>query len=268
MLGVTKTVQGYVRGSTKDQQNTLAAQRKQIEDYCAYKGLLLAGVTVDEGESAFEVDFFERPQVAAMLEHMGQTKATGIVITKLDRGFRNALDCLFTLENLKSRGIDLHLLDLGLEPDTPVGKLLLTMLAGIAEFENKRRSERQLAAFAVMRAARHRSGTIPYGWDAVPSRLGRVSKTGRPAEDLIPNESEQRILRYILAASGSGASDRQIAAHLVANAVPTKNAGKTMRRAGREFLVSGRWTPAQVRSVRLNALCPSSPSRPSRPSSP
>jgi DNA invertase Pin-like site-specific DNA recombinase len=264
MIQHTKTVQGYVRGSTIDQQNTLAAQRKQIEDYCSYKGLRLAGVTIDEGESAFEVAFFERPQVSAMLAQIQATGATGIVITKLDRGFRNALDCLFTLENLKNRGIDLHLLDLGLEPDTPVGKLLLTMLAGIAEFENKRRSERQLAAFAVMRAARHRSGTIPYGWDAVPSRQGRVSKTGRPAEDLVPNEFEQSILQFILAASEGGSTDRQIAAHLVVTAVPTKNAGKRMRRAGREFIVRSNWTAAQVRSVRLNALCALCPA-PSNP---
>jgi DNA invertase Pin-like site-specific DNA recombinase len=259
MIEEAKTVQGYVRGSTKDQQNTLAAQRKQIEDYCAYKGLRLAGVTVDEGESAFEVAFYERPMVAAMLAQMTANGATGIVITKLDRGFRNALDCLFTLENLKSRGINLHLLDLGLEPDTPVGKLLLTMLAGIAEFENKRRSERQLAAFAVMRASRQRSGTVPYGWDAVPSRCGRVSKTGRPAEDLVPNEFEQGILHRILAAAQTGTTDRQIARQLTQQSIPTKNAGKTMRRAGREFVVSAQWTAAQVRSIRQNALCPSDP---------
>ena len=249
---------GYVRGSTLDQQNTLVAQRTQIESYCAYKQGITdpeqikacARIFVDEGESAFSVDFYERPKVQEMLLWMKANGATSIVITKLDRGFRNALDCLFTVENLAERKINLHLLDIGLDSTTPVGKLLLTMMAGIAEFENKRRAERQVAGFTVMRGAKHRCGGVPYGWDAVPS--DRISKTGRKADDLVANTFEQRILKFILNEHKDGRADNSIARMLNANGIQTKNAGKTMKRKGVEYVVEGTWTGANVRSVRKN----------------
>jgi site-specific DNA recombinase len=249
---------GYIRGSTLDQQNTLLAQRTQIEHYTAYKQAALAKVFVDEGESAFSVDFYERPVVQQMLLWMKENSAASIVITKLDRGFRNALDCLFTVENLAERKINLHLLDIGLDTTTPVGKLLLTMMAGIAEFENKRRAERQVLGFSVMRRAKQRCGAIPYGWDAVTS--DRTSKTGRKADDLVANQTEQIVLQQILVWNHH-LSDNEIARRLNAAGIPTKNAGKTMRRTigkgtpekhVREFIVAGKWSGASVRSVCAN----------------
>lgn len=257
-----KLVFGYVRGSDEKQQNTLVAQRNQIEEYCRYKQLTLAGIIIDEGESAFKVNFYERPLVADLLMQARQAGAGGIVITKLDRGFRNALDCLFTVEDLANRGIGLHLLDLGLEPDTPVGKLLLTMMAAIAEFENRRRAERQLASSAVMAAAGQRRGAIPYGWDAVPA--ARMSKTGRQADDLIPNAAEQKILAFIAAASEGGVSDNEIARRLNRRGIPTKNGGMPFQRNGRTRTAKNTWNGPKVRSVRLtfaklSALTPKLP---------
>src|SRR6266567_2936767 len=131
----TKRVVGYVRGSTEEQQHTLEAQRVQIEAYCAYKRLEIAEIFVDEGEHGW-VSFYERP-AAPMLSRMSELNATEIIITKLDRGFRDALDCLFTIDQLKKRGIGLHLLDIQLDANSPVGELVVIMMAGIAQFENR-----------------------------------------------------------------------------------------------------------------------------------
>jgi site-specific DNA recombinase len=218
-------VVGYVRGSTDEQLNTLEAQENQIRAYCAYKNLELARIFTDKGESG-STSFYERPAACEMLAQMTDMGATGIVITKLDRGFRNALDCLFTLDNLASRGIGLHLLDIQLEPDTPVGKLLVTMLAAIAEFENKRRSERQVAAFAVMKSKGQRCGTVPYGWT-----LSHVTET------LSPDEEEQRILRQIVHwIETDKMAVSKIARLLNEAGAPTKQGGK-------------KWFPATVASV-------------------
>lgn len=239
---------GYVRGSTDEQVNTLAAQQDQIRAYCAHKGLDLQGFVIDQGESAFCVDFYERPKVQELLQLIHDHAATGIVITKLDRGFRNTVDCLLTVEDLKHRNIQLHLLDIGLDPNTPVGELLLTMLAAFARFENQRRSERQKSAFNVMANNQQRRGAVPFGWDAVPSE--RTSKTGRKADDLIPNPVEQAALKQILQWADEGTSDNEIARRINQAGIPTKNAGKIQKRNGKEFKVRSKWSGAQIRSVR------------------
>lgn len=237
-MNTNKRVVGYIRGSTDEQQNTLTAQRVQIEAYCAFKGLTLLKCFIDEGESAFSVDFYERPIAAEMITRMTEIGAASIIITKLDRGFRNALDCLFTVQDLESRGIGLHLLDLQLDPTSPIGKLLLTMLAAIAEFENKRRAERQMAGFAVMRSQGQRTGTVPYGWEARPSR--RQSKTGRQADDLAPIHHEQEWLVKMCEGDWHDVSANEVARRLNAAGIPAKKGGK--------------WYGATVQSVRQHAL--------------
>lgn len=221
----TRTVVGYVRGSTEEQQNTLEVQENQIRAYCAYKNLELVKVFIDSGESGGS-SFFERPAACDMLANLDALGATGIVITKLDRGFRNALDCLFTLDNLATRQIGLHLLDIQLEPDTPVGKLLVTMLAAIAEFENKRRSERQKDAFKVLKGNNKLCGTVPYGWTLNSQLL-----------TLNPDPEEQRVLRQIVTwIETEKMPVSKIARNLNNAGTPTKNGGK-------------KWFPATVASV-------------------
>jgi DNA invertase Pin-like site-specific DNA recombinase len=222
-------VVGYIRGSTEEQQNTLEAQRQQIEAYCTYKQLDLAACFVDEGESAYSVSFYERPKAAEMVSRMAEFGATGIIITKLDRGFRNALDCLFTIDQLKKQGIGLHLLDIQLDPNSPVGKLLITMMAAIAEFENERRSERQKQCFAVIKAQGKRCGGIPYGW----VRAGLADKDA----PLLPDEEEQRVLREIVRLTEKEKMGPSTIAGILNKAgTPTKNGGK-------------KWFPATVESV-------------------
>lgn len=217
----------YTRGSTIEQQNTLVAQRTQAELYCQLKGIEAVHVAVDEGESAVAVDFLERPVVADMLAKMQELGATHIIITKLDRGFRSATDLLSTIKLLDARGIGVHLLDIGLDPTTPVGKMIATIMAAIATFECERRSERQKAAFEVMRASGQRTGSVPYGWHAVPA--ARKSKTGRAAEDLVANAFEQTILARLVngdLSATAGVSCNEAARRLNAAGITTKRGKK------------------------------------------
>jgi DNA invertase Pin-like site-specific DNA recombinase len=230
-------VVGYIRGSTLEQQNTLEAQEKQIRAYCDYRGLELVRCFTDSGESAFSVSFYERPAAAEMLAWARENGVSGIVFPKLDRGFRDALDCLFTCDDLNRKGVQLHILDIQLDTTTPVGKLVLTMMAAIAEFENRRRSERQQAGFEVMKANGQRCGSVPYGWTAVPA--GRKSKTGRDAEDLVPNPGEQIVLRRVVMGDLSAMADNAAARLLNFEGVPAKKGGK--------------WHGSAVRAVRKAA---------------
>ena len=146
---------GYTRVSTKEQ--TVENQRREIET---------AGYTVDfwfedEGVSG-KVSALQRPQFAKMLDHI--RKGETLVVTKLDRLGRDAQDVGATIKMLASRGIEVVVLQLGkLDLTSAAGKLMLTMLAAVAEMERDLLVERTQAGLERAKA----EGKV----------LGRPSKT-------------------------------------------------------------------------------------------
>lgn len=75
-----------------------------------------------------------RPQFGKMLNQIrdGET----LVVTKLDRLGRDAQDVGVTIKMLAARGIEVVVLQLGkLDLTSAAGKLMLTMLAAVAEME-------------------------------------------------------------------------------------------------------------------------------------
>jgi len=211
---------GYVRGSTVEQIDTLTAQAEHIRKYCEFKGLALAHPTpgaqcfIDSGTSG-TVPFYERACAASMVTWMAETGVKHLILAKLDRGFRDALDCLFTVADLEKKGVTLHILDIQLDMSTPVGKLIVTVLAAIAEMENKRRSERQKDAFKVRRAENKICGAIPYGY-----------RLGDDDESLEPIEGEQAILARLLTGDLAACSCNEAARRLNAADIPAKQGGK------------------------------------------
>ena len=74
--------------------------------------------------------------------------AFAVVVLKLDRAFRNAVDCLATVEKWDKSRIALHIVDLAgnsIDSTTAAGKFMLTVLAGTAEME--RNLPRSLTSF-------------------------------------------------------------------------------------------------------------------------
>ncbi|GAB3389196.1 recombinase family protein [Massilia agri] len=87
----------------------------------------------DEGVSG-KISALRRPQFSKMLGHIrdGET----LVVTKLDRLGRDAQDVGTTIKMLATRGIEVIVLQLGkLDLTSAAGKLMLTMLAAVAEME-------------------------------------------------------------------------------------------------------------------------------------
>ena len=65
-----------------------------------------------------------------------------IVITKLDRLGRNTADMIRIIEDLHERGISLEFLDDGISTKGPMGKMVATILAAVAQAERERILER------------------------------------------------------------------------------------------------------------------------------
>src|SRR4051794_30747810 len=134
---------------------------------------------------------------------LAKLKAIDIVIpAKLDRCFRSALDALNVVEQLKSRGVKLHLLDLGGDiAGNGLSKLFLTIAAAFAEAERDRIRERiaQVKADQKQRG-RYLGGKIPFGF--------RRGESG----ELIPHAAEQEAIREMVALRAQGRALRAIAA--------------------------------------------------------
>ena len=143
----------------------------------------------DRGVSG-SIPLAERPAGAEMLA--AANKGDCIVAAKLDRLFRSAIDALKTADDLKKRGIDLVLIDMGADPVTSTGaaKLFFGLLSLVAEFERGRIAERIGEG---RRAKKAKGGCIgglpPYGYRTVGS--------GKAAM-LVPNETEQEAVRLII----------------------------------------------------------------------
>jgi DNA invertase Pin-like site-specific DNA recombinase len=66
-----------------------------------------------------------------------------LVITRLDRLARSTYHLTRIAQELRDKGIDLVVLDQGIDTSTPTGKLFFDMLASIAEFEADIRKDRE-----------------------------------------------------------------------------------------------------------------------------
>jgi site-specific DNA recombinase len=252
----TKVI-GYIRGSTEEQLNTLDVQRVGIERYTTSLDLDLCDVVVDSGVSGTSI-FMDRPavrQLRALMDANGGPRQ--IVFTKLDRAFRSVLDCVQTIKAWSESGISFHIIEQRIDTSSAMGRAMLQMIAVIAELENGQRSERQHAAFQVMRRQGQRCGTIPFGWDAAPA-ANRTSKTGRHADDLIPNTFEQSVLALILTMHTTGTSDNAIARFLNAKGIQAKRGGIWYGATVASVREHARAAPSEAAEMNLLTLRPKS----------
>ena len=134
---------GYARVSTLRQASegeSLDVQRRQIDGYAHMLGFVVDEIVVEEGVSG-SVPVAERPKGGELFARL--MKGDVVIAPKLDRLFRSALDALTTVEDLRQRGVGLHLLDLGGDiSGNGLSKLFLTIAAAFAEAERDRIRER------------------------------------------------------------------------------------------------------------------------------
>lgn len=129
-------VYGYARVSTDD-QNTAA----QVD------ALTAAGCDLVKEEKESGATIEGRPVLKTLLEFMqaGDT----LVVTKLDRLARNTLNMLEIIETLGRHQIGFRsLAEPWADTTTPAGRLMLTVMAGVAAFERERIKERQKEGIA------------------------------------------------------------------------------------------------------------------------
>ena len=138
---------GYGRVSTTDQN--LDAQRDALQaDGCDR-------VLVDRTSGKLA----RRPELDKAL--LVAREGDQLVVTKLDRLGRS-LDHLIVLSNeLQARGVDLVVIDQGIDTSTAVGRMFFQILGAIAEFEHALMAERTRDGLAAARARGRTGGQRP-----------------------------------------------------------------------------------------------------------
>ena len=156
---------GYERVSTTEQN--LGRQRER---------LLQAGV---EDKNIFSDKLsgkdMNRPSLQKLL--MCLREGDELVVLSLDRLGRNSKEIIVLIDELHSKGIKLRLLDMDIDDDSPVGRLVLVLMSQLAEIERINIKERQRQGIELAKAE------------------GR--KNGRPRKELDEKEFDRIYSKYI-----------------------------------------------------------------------
>ena len=194
---------GYIRVSSEGQADntSLEDQQDRINAYCTALNHELIG-TYQDVQSGGKSE--NRKGLQTAIADVLAGKADGIIVLKLDRLARLASDVLTLIDKqLQPNNKALVIIDINMDTSTPTGKLVLTMLAGVAEFEKSQINER------TKNGKKARAKTSPYANGGAP-------KFGCKADNknLIADDKEQEIINIIKRHYKSGKSQRQIAEYL------------------------------------------------------
>ena len=189
----------YYRVSTQRQGESglgLEAQRLKVEQLAADRGAELVAefVEVESGRKA------DRPQLAAAMAEARKRGAV-VAVAKLDRLARDA---------------ELVFADLDVDATTSAGRLILSMMASVAEFEGRRISERTREALAAAKARGRKLGGLR------PNTLTRNDA----AKDRATADAEQ--LRPLLTALQAQGASLRAMAEALAGAGRTTRTGKPL----------------------------------------
>lgn len=141
----------YCRVSTADQ--VTANQRREI----AAAGFSIESRRVIEETISGSVASSERPGFSRLMDRLEPGDI--LVVTKLDRLGRNAMDVRATIERLETMAVRVHCLALGgVDLTSPAGKMTMQVIAAVAEFERDLLVERTQSGIRRARAQGKRFG--------------------------------------------------------------------------------------------------------------
>ena len=146
----------YCRVSTADQ--SCARQERDLAAFAARAGYEVVGVFKETGSGA-KLDRIERRNVMALAQ---RREIDAVLVTELSRWGRSTLDLLHTLKQLETWRVSVIAMNgLAFDLATPHGRMLATIIAGIAEFERELIQARVRSGLAAAKARGTRLGCQP-----------------------------------------------------------------------------------------------------------
>jgi site-specific DNA recombinase len=234
MTDTPRPVAVYLRVSTEDQREkgTIATQRAEVERYLAAFGMAVFDWYADEGVTGtLAVD--QRPEGKRLLADAERGCFSQVLVWRLDRLGRSPQVVLNVVTRLEAAGVAVKSTTESFDTTTPAGRLMLTMLAGMAGWERDSIVERAVAGMhRRARAGGLVCGALPYGY--------MVEGTGADAR-IVVYDPEAEVVRMIFRwCIEDGWSSRRIAEQLTALGVPpyvdTPQWGKRAKKVASRWL--------------------------------
>lgn len=183
---------GYARTSTADQVAGLEGQIRELEA----KGCAKVYAEQVSATSA------HRPELTACMDNLRAGDV--LVVAKPDRLARSTADLLALVKDIEGKGAALLILSMGgqeLDTRNPTSKLMLTMLAAVAEFERDLMKERQAEGIAKAKADGRYKGRKPTAMNQA-LKIRQMKAEGQKATDIakalnISRMSVYRALKYV-----------------------------------------------------------------------
>jgi DNA invertase Pin-like site-specific DNA recombinase len=191
---------GYTRVSTDQQADrgiSLEAQRERVRGMAMVQGAELLDIVVDGGESAKNMN---RPGLQRVLSLVNAGEVQAVIVAKLDRLTRSVKDLCALLELFEKRGVGLISVAESLDTTTAAGRLVITIMGAVSQWEREAIGERTREALQHKRTKGERVGNIQFGY-----RLGADGK------HLEPHPVEQTALGAVQKLRRRGKTLRAIA---------------------------------------------------------
>lgn len=190
----------YARVSTRDKDQDPELQLQPMREYAVARGW----EPTEYVDRAAAGDLAGRTAWAQLLEAIRRRRVDHVLAWKLDRPFRSTLHCLRTLEELEHRGVGFACLTQTIDTTSPTGRLLLTILAAVAEFERGLIAERVREGMTNARRKGVRLGRpaaaerphVARQWPAVRAQLaaGALSKRAAARHLRVGTATLERLL--------------------------------------------------------------------------
>lgn len=173
---------GYCRTSTVEQKYGLVAQVEALEK---------EGVEKIFSEQVSSVA--KRPELESALEFCREGDV--LVVTKLDRLARSILDLWKIVTRLEEKKVELKILDLNLDTNSPTGRLMLSVMISMAQFEREMLLERQREGIQRAKAEGKFKGRKPTARDKQPE-IQRMHSEGMKPDAIAAELSISRMSVY------------------------------------------------------------------------
>jgi site-specific DNA recombinase len=234
---------GYIRvsrvgGRAGDSFIAPETQRKKIEAWADLHGVEIVHWWEELDKSGKRRD---RPMFQEALARCDRGETGGIVVARLDRFARSAVDALESIKRLNDAGARLVSVEDNFDGSTAMGRFAIGILTLIAELELERISESwETAVSEAVKRGVHISGRVPVGY----RKLGK-------SRGLEPVEPAASAVREVFRRRAIGASYTELAAFLEAERVLPSTGNPHWSPNGVASLLKNRVYLGEARSGRI-----------------